>query len=635
MPVLKYYDGAQYQQLPGPPGPTGPAGQNGAATWVGLITSPTVAGSPYTLTHNLNTSNPMVQLWDAVTLAQIMSQTVVVNANQIQVSFSAQPANNVTVVVMGGALVTASQSLVGPWTGTITTPAASTNYTLTHNLGTTTPIVQMYDAVTQTQIVGQITVSSANAIVVSFAQAVPDNVTVVISTGGSPPASGTPTGPWTGTILAPITANATYTLNHNLNIAAPLVQLWDAITHMLIQAQVIAINNNQITVLFSQAPPNNVTVVVSTGGGLLGPAGPAGIGSASRTTIAAPQANTPVNVNHNLNTTAPLVQMWDSVTNQLVAAQVRVVDANNVTITASTNMPNSVIVVVTGGTTTLQTYTFSYTQTVTTPQVGSTYTITHNLNTTVPVVQTWDAVTLQLVEVQVRVVSANQVALSVAQNMPNNINVVVMGVSQTPAPVNPGDLASKSYVDARTPNLPPPVTSGSGLQTFTDVTGEVWVAANGVSSGAWKKARDVVRASMFRNAAYTTVASAYTIWPADSIAFTAPGPGDPYGFCTLGAAAAFNCPIAGWYHVQAQIHFQGSTTAARCVLAVVGPAGIGTRPLFDQYNPASQYINATGSTDVYCAAGTAIQIQYLIGTVWPVWLGLQDNYIAVTYTGTG
>src|SRR5499427_9987999 len=103
MPVLKYYDGAQYQQLPGPPGPTGPAGQNGAATWVGLITSPTVAGSPYTLTHNLNTSNPMVQLWDAVTLAQITSQIVVVNANQIRVSFAQQPANNVTVVVMGGA----------------------------------------------------------------------------------------------------------------------------------------------------------------------------------------------------------------------------------------------------------------------------------------------------------------------------------------------------------------------------------------------------------------------------------------------------------------------------------------------------------------------------------------------------
>jgi len=604
MPVLKYYDGAQYQQLPGPPGPTGPAGQNGAATWVGLITSPTVAGSPYTLTHNLNTNNPVVQLWDAVTLAQIMSQTVVVNANQIQVSFSAQPANNVTVVVMGGALVTASQSLVGPWTGTITTPAASTNYTLTHNLGTTTPIVQMYDAVTQTQIVGQITVSSANAIVVSFAQAVPDNVTVVISTGGSPPASGTPTGPWTGTILAPITANTTYTLNHNLNIAAPLVQLWDAITHMLIQAQVIAINNNQITVLFSQAPPNNVTVVVSTGGGLLGPAGPAGIGSASRTTIAAPQANTPVNVNHNLNTTAPLVQMWDSVTNQLVAAQVRVVDANNVTITASTNMPNSVIVVVTGGTTTLQTYTFSYTQTVTTPQVGSTYTITHNLNTTVPVVQTWDAVTLQLVEVQVRVVSANQVALSVAQNMPNNINVVVMGVSQTPAPVNPGDLASKSYVDARTPNLPAPVTSGTTIQSFTDALGDVWVAKNGVYGGNWKRARDVLIARVARGAAWNVTNTVAAV-PHDTVLF------DFYGLYNL-STLLFTIPITGWWRFEAQVNMTPTATGQYIngMIRIGGPAGSGgTRVAQNQGHSSNT------AASVY-AANVLTNVQYVGDQLW-------------------
>ena len=630
MPVLKYYDGAQYQQLPGPPGPTGPAGQNGAATWVGLITSPTVAGSPYTLTHNLNTSNPMVQLWDAVTLAQIMSQTVVVNANQIQVSFSAQPANNVTVVVMGGALVTASQSLVGPWTGTITTPAASTNYTLTHNLGTTTPIVQMYDAVTQTQIVGQITVSSANAIVVSFAQAVPDNVTVVISTGGSPPASGTPTGPWTGTILAPITANATYTLNHNLNIAAPLVQLWDAITHMLIQAQVIAINNNQITVLFSQAPPNNVTVVVSTGGGLLGPAGPAGIGSASRTTIAAPQANTPVNVNHNLNTTAPLVQMWDSVTNQLVAAQVRVVDANNVTITASTNMPNSVIVVVTGGTTTLQTYTFSYTQTVTTPQVGSTYTITHNLNTTVPVVQTWDAVTLQLVEVQVRVVNANQVALSVAQNMPNNVNVVVMGVSQTPAPVNPGDLASKSYVDARTPNLPAPVISGTTVQTYTDPTGEIWLAKNGVASGVWKRARDIVRSRVYRNAAWTAATSS-TLMTFDA------AQKDDYVFYNL-TSGIFTCPIAGWYHVLSQIGVQYSTAAQSVGGAIVlQQNGVGYSQTNDTRTTTVNGILSYYSNDyIYCAANDQLSIWFNVGQAANATrVGSNLTYAGFFYEGSG
>ena len=179
--------------------------------------------------------------------------------------------------------------------------------------------------------------------------------------------------------------------------------------------------------------------------------------------------------------------------------------------------------------------------------------------------------------------------------------------------------------------LPAPVTTGTTVQSFTSPDGEVYVAKNGVNSGQWRRARDVVKASICRNAAYTSVASAYTVWPADAII----GNSDPYGFCTLGVAAAFNTPIAGWYHVQAQIHFQGSTTAGRCVLALIGPPYIGTRPLFDQYNPASQYINATGSSDVYCPAGTAIQIQYLFGTVWPAWLGPQDNYFTVVYTGTG
>jgi len=50
-------------------------------------------------------------------------------------------------------------------------------------------------------------------------------------------------------------------------------------------------------------------------------------------------------------------------------------------------------------------------------------------------------------------------------------------------------------------NLPPPVTSGSGIQTFIDVNGEQWVAKVGVYGGVWKRARDVMHAIAYRNAA--------------------------------------------------------------------------------------------------------------------------------------
>lgn len=329
---------------------TGGGGGGGTPAWVGTITSP-AANTTYTLTHNLNTSTPFVQLWDAVTLALILGQVVAVNANQIQVRFSATPANNVTVVI-GGISGTSTPSSTGPWTGTITTPAANTNYTLTHNLGTTTPIVQMYDAVTLTQIVGQITATSANVVTVSFAQAPPNNVTVVISTGGIPAAGTTPTGPWTGTIVAPA-ANTTYTLTHSLNTLVPIVQLWDAVTHMLIQAQVIALDNNRISVYFAAGtPPNNVNVVVSTGGGLPGPTAANTYYLTYSQTVPALQVGAPYTVNHRLNSTNIVVQLWDSVTLQMVQAQVTIIDANNIRLTTAQNMPNAVNCIVMIGPTT-------------------------------------------------------------------------------------------------------------------------------------------------------------------------------------------------------------------------------------------------------------------------------------------
>jgi hypothetical protein len=343
----------------------GGGGGGGSPAWVGTITSP-VAGTTYTLTHNLNTSTPFVQLWDAVTLVQVIGQVVAVNANQVQVTFSATPAHNVTVVV-GGISAVGTATSTGPWTGTISTPAANTAYTLTHSLNTATPIVQMYDAVTRAQIMGQIVATTVNSITVTFTQAPPNNVTVVISTGGIAASGVAPSGPWTSAIVSPA-ALTTYTLTHSLNSSTPLVQLWDAVTKLQVQAQVTALDANRIAVLFATAPPNNVNVVVSSGGGTPGP----------------------------------------------TAANV---------------------------------YYLTYYQTIPAVQAGSPYTLNHRLNSTQIIVQLWDATTLQLVQAQVQIIDANNIRISVAQSMPNAVNAVVMIGPSTPAAVNPGDMASKSYVD--------------------------------------------------------------------------------------------------------------------------------------------------------------------------------------------
>jgi hypothetical protein len=49
---------------------------------------------------------------------------------------------------------------------------------------------------------------------------------------------------------------------------------------------------------------------------------------------------------------------------------------------------------------------------------------------------------------------------------------------------------------------PPAVTAGSGVQTFTDQSGEIWVAKGSLAAGAWRKARDVLHASAYRAAAF-------------------------------------------------------------------------------------------------------------------------------------
>jgi hypothetical protein len=99
--------------------------------------------------------------------------------------------------------------------------------------------------------------------------------------------------------------------------------------------------------------------------------------------------------------------------------------------------------------------------------------------------------------------------------------------------------------------LPAPLTSGSGVQSYTDPYGDVWVAANGVFNGAWKRARDVLHAHLYRNAAYT---------PNTSEAFLSFDSGrDLYGMYSA-ASSGWIAPIAGYYRVEMQIAVNGTAT---------------------------------------------------------------------------
>lgn len=200
---------------------------------------------------------------------------------------------------------------------------------------------------------------------------------------------------------------------------------------------------------------------------------------------------------------------------------------------------------------------FTYTTTLTAPTTASSpYTVTHGLNTRNVHVQMWGATTGLLIQTQVLITGVNTIQISVAQNIPENVNVVVMGVTGTPAPINPGDTATKLYVDQRTPNLPPPVTSGSGIQTFTDALGDVWVAQNGVYSGTWKRARDVIAAGLRK-----TTAQAIPVNGPTQVNFDSANP-DPYGIYVAGSGV-YNVPIAGRYLIACNLNVLFSVAAPR------------------------------------------------------------------------
>lgn len=174
--------------------------------------------------------------------------------------------------------------------------------------------------------------------------------------------------------------------------------------------------------------------------------------------------------------------------------------------------------------------------------------------------------------------------------------------------------------------LPPPVTTGSAIQSFADPTGEVWVAKNGVRGGAWLRARDALRARMYRAAAYTTVATTATRIPYDSVTPNY----DLFGLSTTGASAGFTVPIAGMYRLCVVCHLQGAATAGRtfgqliCSVASTYVFGDGTQA-------ASSMGFLQSSLELLLQANETAYFQYSTAVAQPFYAGNGDNWCSVQY----
>jgi hypothetical protein len=176
-------------------------------------------------------------------------------------------------------------------------------------------------------------------------------------------------------------------------------------------------------------------------------------------------------------------------------------------------------------------------------------------------------------------------------------------------------------------NLPAPVTSGSGVQSFTDVWGDVWVAANGVYGGAWRRARDVLYTRVNRFGAMNLTTTQVNI-TYDNIYR------DVYGLWTPGQSGVA-IPVTGLYRIHAVVC--GTFTAASQTMSMqinqIGSGGF-TRINRQSAFAGNAYIES--HDDLYFPGGVYVGIGiYSSVTLAMAGLNSFDNYFTCSYVGTG
>jgi len=178
--------------------------------------------------------------------------------------------------------------------------------------------------------------------------------------------------------------------------------------------------------------------------------------------------------------------------------------------------------------------------------------------------------------------------------------------------------------------LPDPVAAGATLTSWTDADGEVWVAKGNVNAGAWRKARDVLNARIYRAAAFTMPTGSGTAIPFDTAAR------DSYGMFAAGSYA-IQAPVAGHYRVSAQIGAVATATG-QVVNAFLRGGSAGTTRL------TQHTAHAATAGGVYGLAGDTVQAASgdlftleaysatggLTAAVGPILA-----YLTVDYVGTG
>lgn len=108
--------------------------------------------------------------------------------------------------------------------------------------------------------------------------------------------------------------------------------------------------------------------------------------------------------------------------------------------------------------------------------------------------------------------------------------------------------------------IPPPVNTGSTIQSYTDPLGDLWVAKNNVNNGNWQRAIDVLTCRHARSAALTLSGASDQLVILDGTSW------DPYSLYDT-TTGFFTLPVAGIWAIYFQL--AGTVAASSTIRAAV------------------------------------------------------------------
>jgi hypothetical protein len=220
---------------------------------------------------------------------------------------------------------------------------SETSITVTHNLDTNAPLVQVYDDNNEQIIPTKIKILNNDEVLIEFPVEV--SGTVVVGKGGD-------------FIESPIqqyeesfTSESSIIIYHLLDTTSPIVQVYDENDEQIIPFKIKILNEDSVLLEFS--PATTGKVVVAKGGHIID-----AIGFSYR---AQEFTNTSlVEVSHGFGTDAPIVQVYDDTGLQIIPQEIRIIDENILEVQFSSNRSGKIAVskgghILQGGSTTTDT----------------------------------------------------------------------------------------------------------------------------------------------------------------------------------------------------------------------------------------------------------------------------------------